>query len=83
MLIRNQNKTTIVDTTSLAIQISPTDYSIFAYHTNDLYSDNFIPLGIYSSEERSIQVLDALCLEARTCRLFFQMPEDGEVTYEK
>ena len=81
MVIRDQNKTKLVDTTSLAIVLQPEQKynNIIAYHTNDLSSMDYIPLGTYFSEEKAMKVLEALCLEIRTCRTFFQMPQDEEV----
>ena len=81
MVIRNQSKTILVDTTNLVIVLQPKekDNSIIAYHTNDLASLDYIILGTYFSEEKAMQVLEALCLEIRTCRTFFQMPQDEEV----
>lgn len=76
MIIRNQSKTTLLDTTGIALAINLKNNSIIAYHTSDLTSDSYIPLGIYSTEEKAKQVLDVLSLEIRTGRSFYQMPED-------
>lgn len=82
MIIRSQSKMTIIDTTNLVIGISCKSNTVIAYHINDLSPSDSIPLGIYSSEEKLKQVLDALCLEARIGRTFFQMPQDEEVVNE-
>ena len=78
MIIRSQSKTTLLDTTGIALAINLKNNSIIAYHTSDLTSDSYIPLGIYSTEEKAMQVLDAFSLEIRTGRSFYQMPQDWE-----
>lgn len=78
MIISSQDKELIVDTTGLVIEINRTNHSIIAHPASDLISDHYMTLGRYSSHERAKQVLGALCLEARTCRTFFQMPQEED-----
>lgn len=64
MLIRTQNRKTLVDITNLVIEISRSKLisknSIIAYHTNDFSSSDYITLGTYSTEEKALKVLDMI-----------------------
>lgn len=90
MIIRSQDKEKIIDTNNIVIDIlhlnnlkfklyeEQNGYLIFACHSNDIDLDKIHKLGIYSTKEKAMQVLDALCLEIKIDRSFYQMPEDKE-----
>lgn len=90
MIIRSQDKEKIIDTNNIVIDIlhlnnlkfklyeEQNGYLIFACHSNNIDLDRIYKLGTYSTKEKAMQVLDALCLEIRTCRTFFQMPQEDE-----
>ena len=91
MIIRSQDKEKIIDTNNIVIDIlclndltfklyeEQNGHLIFAYHSNDIDSDKIHKLGIYSTKEKAIQILDALCLKIEAGIPFFQMPENEEV----
>lgn len=106
MIIRSQDKEKIIDTNNIVIDIlhlnnlkfklyeEQNGYLIFAYHSNDIDSDKIHKLGIYSTKEKAIKVLDMILARyqepiyqndigdneiAIYKNIVFQMPQNEEV----
>jgi tRNA(His) 5'-end guanylyltransferase len=87
MIIRSQNKETLIDTTSLEINLllnncsssyKPGQTEIIAFHTNDLASEDFLTLASYSTKEKALQVLDSLSLEIEQADHFIRCRRIGK-----
>ena len=83
MIIRSQNK--LKTTTDLNLEIYDCHDDIFL-----IVNQTVDTLGIYSTEEKAIKVLDMICEKYSSCewkdvecsichKTVFQMPQDSEV----
>ena len=78
MLIRSQTKTELVPLEKVIVTLSLLDNSkvvCFAPASED--PDNYCTLGIYSSRESAVSVLDAIYEAYKKGENIFQMPEDA------
>ena len=75
MLIRSQNKKELHNINRISmIRV----VSLSNEHLVEVNSQHTI--GIYSTEEKAIKVLDMMCYNNFWCQDVFQMPQDDEVT---
>ena len=85
MIIRSQDKTRI--TSDLNLSIYAEDFDCFPIENH-----RGMEMGVYSTEEKSIKVLDMICEHYQNCEMckcglrqvaetefVFQMPQDSEV----
>lgn len=60
MYIRTQNKEALIDISGMTIKLDPEDKNIIIAYSNHIAVDSYEILGIYSSEEKSKEVLEMI-----------------------
>lgn len=79
MWIRSQDKETLTDAKHLSIRYLNTNYAI--YTDNHLAPNEICSLGVYSTKEKTLKVLDMIqkFIDNEFLISVFDMPQDEEV----
>ena len=79
MWVRSQNKEVLADIKEITLEDGKCDCCVLGVSYSRIDEDKLLLLGVYSTEEKAMQVLDELqCRIARTESGVYQMPEDEE-----
>ena len=80
MLIRSQNKISLVKFENIVININNiNDKEIICWSQMNPGEDEYISLGHYSAKAKAMKVLDMIQEACINGHIDFQMPEDSEV----
>lgn len=81
MLIRSQDKTTLVRFENIVVNLKlPDSLKVICWSWNDAQrSGGYFVLGKYSTKAKAIKVLDMIQEAYVNGHIDFQMPEDSEV----
>ena len=87
MIIRSQDKRNLTTDINLKIHVNTNEGSIFR-----IYNQTVGVIGVYTTEEKAIKVLNSICDEYQYCEkckcngtggrqpeFVFQMPQDNEI----
>ena len=80
MLIRSQDKTTLVKFENIVININNINgKEIICWSQMNPGEDEYIPLGYYSTKEKAMKVLDMIQEAYVNGHIDYQIPADSEV----
>ena len=79
MWVRSQNKEVLADIKEITLEEGKSDSCVLGVSYSRIDEDKLLLLGVYSTEEKAMSVLDDLqCRITRTESGVYQMPEDEE-----